>query len=87
MNTKIAYQTGLGGWYFGPVDAYESPEEPGVFHIPGGAVEIAPPQTWPEGSWPLWDGVAWQITKIPAEDPERVSVLARLSTWLKSLLS
>jgi hypothetical protein len=39
------YQSDHDGFYVGEVDADESPLEPGVFLIPGGAVEEIPPPT------------------------------------------
>lgn len=54
----LVYQTNELGIYVGPVIADESPLEPGVWLIPGGCVEIEPPQTsvdqvavWQAGAW------------------------------------
>ncbi|MEY8688424.1 MAG: phage tail protein [Leptothrix sp. (in: b-proteobacteria)] len=41
--------------------------EPGVWHIPAGCVEVAPPVS--EGLTPRWDGVQWSLQLKPA-DPE-----------------
>jgi hypothetical protein len=41
---KICYQLDEWGFYQCDALADESPEEPGVFHLPGGCVWIAPPE-------------------------------------------
>lgn len=58
----IVYQTDAQGFYSGPVEADESPLEPGVFLIPAGAKTIAPPPLeagkrarWVNGAWALVD--------------------------------
>jgi hypothetical protein len=55
---KTVYQLDASGLYVGPVMAEESPLEPGVYLIPRGCVETAPPQfedtqvaKWSNGSW------------------------------------
>ncbi len=60
MPTKTVYQTNHMGLYVGPVTALESPLEPGVFLIPGGCVEVAPPQA-PDGKIQNWNGKRWQL--------------------------
>lgn len=60
MLTKTVYQTNHLGLYVGPAIADESPLEPGVFLVPGGCVEIAPPQA-PEHKIACWDGGRWQL--------------------------
>lgn len=60
MNTKIVYQTNHLGLYIGPVEAEESPLDPGVYHIPGGCVEMPPPQV-PEFKAACWNGKNWQL--------------------------
>jgi hypothetical protein len=44
MNTKTVYQTDEDGFYIGETIAFESPLEPGVYHIPRGCVEVQPPE-------------------------------------------
>lgn len=44
MNTKIVYQTDEEGFYIGETVAFESPLEPGVYHIPRGCIEEKPPK-------------------------------------------
>ncbi|KMN09079.1 DUF4376 domain-containing protein [Pseudomonas helleri] len=60
MSTKIVYQTDHLGIYTGTTVADESPLEPGVWLIPGGCVEVAPPAV-PEKKAALWDGRKWQL--------------------------
>lgn len=60
MSTKIVYQTDHLGIYTGITVADESPLEPGVWLIPGGCVEVAPPAV-PEKKAALWDGRKWQL--------------------------
>lgn len=58
------YQTDQNGIYLGPVEADESPLEPGVFLIPAGCIEEAPPPI-PSGSIARHVGGAWQIEDMP----------------------
>lgn len=60
MSSKTVYQTDHLGLYVGPATAYESPLEPGVFLIPGGCVEVAPPEA-PQGKIQSWNGKRWQL--------------------------
>ncbi|OLF56571.1 hypothetical protein [Pseudomonas chlororaphis] len=60
MNTKTVYQTNQLGLYVGTVEATESPQEPGVFLIPGGCTETAPPAI-PEHKSALWADGQWQL--------------------------
>lgn len=60
MLTKTVYQTNHLGLYVGPVLADESPLEPGVFLMPGGCVEVAPPEA-PENKIQYWNGKRWQL--------------------------
>lgn len=58
--TKTVYRLDTAGVYVGPIEADESPLEPGVFLIPAGAVETPPPAP-PVGSVARWSGGAWAI--------------------------
>jgi hypothetical protein len=71
MSTKTVYQTSPDGWYLGLAIAFESPLEPGVFHIPAGCVEERPPGA-PAGHWPKWTDAGWTIEALPPpeETPE-----------------
>jgi hypothetical protein len=64
----IAYQTNLDGYFAGIIEADESPLEPGVFLIPGGAVTVSPPEAGP-GSAARWIDGAWQIVPVPDAPP------------------
>lgn len=65
MDQKTVYQTDRSGWLIGTSVADESPLEPGVFHIPAGAIEVAPPEEWTADKWPRWSGNAWTLAKRP----------------------
>jgi hypothetical protein len=64
---KTVYQLDQTGAYLGETIAHESPLEPGVYLIPGGCVETAPPET-KEGQIAVWDGV-WTLVDVP--EPEK----------------
>ena len=74
-NTKIVYQTDADGSYIGEAVAFESPLEPGVFHIPAGCVESEPPSAppnnaarWSDGAWivvPDHRGETWYSGATP----------------------
>lgn len=66
---KIVSQLNSVGYFVGPVVADESPMEPGVFLIPGGAVD-APPPNIPAGKVALWQGWAWAFVLPPDEVQE-----------------
>lgn len=61
MTHKTVYQTNHLGLYVGPVEAEESPLEPGVFLIPGGCVEVSPPTDIQAFKAACWTGNAWQL--------------------------
>ena len=61
MNTKTVYQTSRLGLYVGPVEAEESPMEPGVYLIPGGCVQMPPPTDIPPFKAACWNGSCWQL--------------------------
>lgn len=62
MNTKTVYQTNQLGLYVGLAEAEESPLEPGVFLIPGGCVEMAPPKI-PANKAACWSGGKWSLVE------------------------
>jgi len=64
---KTVYQLNQNGEYTGETIAHESPLEPGIYLIPGGCVETAPPET-NEGQVAVWDGV-WTLVDLP--EPEK----------------
>lgn len=62
--SKIVSQLDSKGYYAGPVVADESPLEPGVHLIPGGAVDCAPPVV-PAGHRARWAGAEFALEAIP----------------------
>lgn len=81
MSTKTAYQGDANGFYIGETLADESPLEPGVWLIPGGALEAAPPLTWPDDKWPRIKGKKWALAYLP-KAPEPESPVAKLLAFL-----
>ena len=79
--TKTVYQTNRAGLLLGPVEADESPLEPGVYLLPAGAVETPPPDEWPDNQWPRWTGAAWSLVNRPRQ-PEQASAAAKLASFL-----
>ena len=64
---KQVCQLDAAGYFTGMTTADESPLEPGVYLIPGGAVE-APAPIIPEGQRAKWNG-AWVFEDIPVPEP------------------
>jgi hypothetical protein len=60
MKTKTVFQTDQLGIYVGETIADLSPLEEGVWLIPAGCVEVAPPAV-PEFKAALWTGQRWQL--------------------------
>lgn len=84
------YQADKGGWFCpnpatddGHYLADESPLEPGVFLIPAGAHEDAPPLrlSWGEGLWPRRIGGEWVMQVLPAPQPVQ-SAAEKLAAFL-----
>lgn len=95
--TKIVYQTDLSGRFIGRVEADESPLERGVYLIPAGCVEVAPP--WHgDGHVPVWHGSGWTIVPehvadavadaggMPMRDAWRAVASMDRAAFLKSLV-
>lgn len=61
---KIVYQTNEQHLLVGTTLADESPLEPGVWLIPGGCVELAPPAATP-GMRVRWQQTQWALEPIP----------------------
>ncbi len=79
MTNKITvYQLDRAGHFVEAVDAWESALEPGVFHIPAGAIRTPPPADVPEGMAPRWNGSAWEVINrpVPAAQPSPTEKLA-----------
>lgn len=71
---KIVSQLNDIGYYVGPVVADESPLEPGVFLIPGGAVDVEPPMI-PEGKVARWErGWIFETVTESVEQEETVEL-------------
>lgn len=81
MNQKIVYQTNYSGLFVAETVADESPLEPGVFAIPAGCVEMAPPAEWSENQWPRWNGFEWQLINKP-EVQQGASAEEKLAEFL-----
>ena len=64
---KIVSQLDADGYFVGLTAADESPLEPGVFLIPGGAVDVEPPVV-PDGHRARWSN-GWAIEAIPQPAP------------------
>lgn len=65
MSEKIVSQLDAQGYFMGPVVADESPLEPGVFLLPGGAIDVEPPAVQ-DGKVALWQGEAWAYVNPPS---------------------
>lgn len=68
----ILYQTSELGYFVCEIEALPSPEEEGVFLIPGGCVTVPPIET-DEFHRPKynWDTETWEAEEIPQpEEPE-----------------
>ena len=65
---KIVSQLDADGYFVGLTAADESPLEPGVFLIPGGAVDVEPPVI-PDGHRARWSN-GWAVEAIPQPEPE-----------------
>lgn len=61
MKTKTVYQADPLGRYIGPTTAYESPLQPGVWLIPAGAYEDAPPATKADSDLVKRVGKSWVV--------------------------
>lgn len=81
MTTKTVYQTDRAGHYVCETQADESPLQPGVWLVPAGAIETAPPAEWPENQWPRWNGAAWELVTRPAA-VEGNNAVAKLQQFL-----
>lgn len=82
---KIVSQLNAAGYFVGPVEADESPLEPGKLHIPGGAIDQSPPDI-PQGMRARWVSGAWQFEPLSLEpDPEPVPEVLSLADFDKAL--
>ncbi|MBJ2318561.1 hypothetical protein [Pseudomonas sp. CCI1.1] len=66
MNTKLqagqrlVYQTDQDGFFVGTTVADPDPKNPGVWLIPAGCVELAPPPIG-SGKKAIWSGYKWKV--------------------------
>lgn len=67
MNTKQVIQLDAVGYFVSFTTADESPLEPGVFLLPGGALDVPAPSI-PEGKRAKWIG-EWVFEDIPQPEP------------------
>lgn len=77
----IVYQYSPAGLYQGETEADESPLEPGVWLMPARTSPVAPPTEIPEGRWPRWSGVAWELVNKP-KAPAAPDPVAKLQAFL-----
>jgi hypothetical protein len=68
MTIKQVSQLDANGYFVGSTFSDESPLEPGVFILPGGAVDAEVPNV-PQGKRAKWEG-AWVFEDIPQPAPE-----------------
>lgn len=82
MAQKIISQLDSDGYFIGEAIADESPLEPGVYHIPAGAIDRSPPasveagkryRTWGNG----WRGEAVPAPEVPPEVPQMTAAEKR----------
>lgn len=74
--SKIVYQLDGHAWFAGESLAFESPLEPGVYHLAAGCVELAPPVA-EEGMRPRYIAGAWiQEAWSPPAGPDPAALLA-----------
>ncbi|SEN67728.1 hypothetical protein SAMN05216227_102039 [Pseudorhodobacter antarcticus] len=66
---KTVIQLDDKGFFTGFTTADESPLEPGVYHMPGGAVDAPNPPELSQGEQAKWDGKAWAVVP-PEPEPE-----------------
>lgn len=90
MKEKIVYQCDDDGWFVGITTADESPEEPGVFHIPRNAFEDAPPVFKPDdGERVRRVAGGWEIVKpeTAPTTPEQPAQVPRTCTPAQGLVA
>lgn len=83
MQPRIVYQCDPAGFFVLEAAAWESPLEPGVYLLPAGCVETAPPDL-AEGERARWTGAAWEVVPPeppPLPDAELPRTAAELVTW------
>jgi len=66
---KTVIQLDADGFFEGLTTADESPLEPGVYHLPAGAVDVSVPPELTGKERAQWDGKRWAIVQ-PKPEPE-----------------
>jgi hypothetical protein len=66
---KIVSQLDSLGYFVAPVVADPSPRQKGAFLIPGGAIDVPPPNI-PDGKVALWQGASWAFVNPPEPEQE-----------------
>ena len=91
MSKKDVYQTNSEGIYLHTVSAEESPLEPGVYLIPAGCVEVAPPVgqfappfKWVNGAWEYGGKppVIKPPTSLPPVVPEEMQYMGAIQVHI-----
>ena len=72
---KTVSQLNAAGYFVGATFADESPLEPGVYLIPAGAIDVAPPNV-PAGKVALRQGNAWVYVAPPTPEQEETPPVA-----------
>ena len=87
MNNKIVCQLDNQGYFVGTLFALPSPEEPGVFLLPGDCVD-APAPEMREGFKIRWNGtwVYEEIPPPPVPEPVYVPTVAEVSRDMRNRL-
>ena len=80
MDQITVYQLTPAGLYAGEAVADASPLEPGVYLLPAGCISTAPPDAWPAGQWPRWNGTVWELVVKPV--PHIVDPTEKLAAFL-----
>jgi hypothetical protein len=84
MKTKIVYQIDRAGLLVGETTADDSPLESGVWLLPAGCVEPAPPAEWPDDKWPRWNGSSWNLTGRPPRAANDNNPVAKMMAFLEA---
>ena len=66
--TKLVSQLDITGRFIGSAVADPSPLEPGVYLLPGGAVDANPPDI-PDGMFAQWNGSGFDLIVVPVPEP------------------
>lgn len=80
MSYKIVSQLSSDGYFIAPAIAHESPLEPGIYLLPRGAVDVAPPEL-AQDTRAMFTESGWQVEiieppviEVPPEPPKHVDL-------------